>query len=325
MRIGRNFTNLLEYYYLKGKNKKLFDEGKMPVYDLDALYQIKSKRDIITQIKMAKKFNLSHIELDGGIPNPYLSMTDEEIKKAKKFAKEQNITLSLHLPYTYVAASTCAFQEEDRKAACDMLKKYIRFAAKLGCITCVMHPGSVPFYQAVGNYLKLIEKSLFKSLVELGEYAMKHKIKLHLENNTQFDSVYVHPEEAIPLIQKIRKMGIDIYYNFDIGHWFTHVKRSKDLPNPPESVLDRIPSGLMYEVHLNDYIPEKIKFHPPLHYQVGPLKKKNLKNFARKIFDLGVQIVVVETAVREREELINSQKLLKDESDYLNEIFAEFI
>ncbi|MCK4648415.1 hypothetical protein KAT51_02710, partial [bacterium] len=75
------------------------------------------------------------------------------------------------------------------------------------------------------------------------------------------------------------------------------------------------------EIHLNDYIPKIKKFHPPLHYQKGLLKRKNLERFAQVAKEKEVELIVVETAVRDPQELLNAHKLLRDETDYLNEIF----
>ena len=83
MRIGRNFTNMLETSFLTDEERKLFKEGNLPVYNMDARVQIRAKRDIINQLKVGKDIGLTHIELDGGVPNPYLEISDEEIKKAQ--------------------------------------------------------------------------------------------------------------------------------------------------------------------------------------------------------------------------------------------------
>ncbi|MEW5693405.1 MAG: sugar phosphate isomerase/epimerase family protein [Candidatus Hydrogenedentota bacterium] len=324
MRLGRDFTNLLEYPYLDKENKNRFEKGELDVPDMDAMIQIKSKRDIPYQIKVAKEIGLNHVELDGGIPNPYLEMTDEEIINAKNAASENNITLSLHLPYTYVAESICAFQESDRRFAVKLLKRYIDVASKLGCIYVNMHPGKVPFYQAVGMYRKMVDKSLIKSLITLAKYTKNKNILLHIENNTRFDIIHLHPEETIPIVLKLQKKGLNIMYCFDIGHWFTFAKETEELPIPPESVIDKIPAEVLKgEVHLNDFIPETTKFHPPLHYQQGPLKRENLINLIKKLKEKGVELIVVETAVREREELVKSMQILKDETDYLNGIIRE--
>ncbi|NLB34386.1 MAG: sugar phosphate isomerase/epimerase, partial [Elusimicrobia bacterium] len=188
MKIGRNFTNMLLTSYLNEEERKLFGEGKLAVHDMDARVQIRSKRDIINQVDVAKEIGLDHVELDGGVPNPYLEMSQEELAQAKEHAEKVGISLSLHLPYTYVAASTICFQESDRKIAVELQKRYLDVAQALGCISVVMHPGSVPYYQAMGEYLAILRESMAQTLMDLYPYAADRGIILHLENNTAFDT-----------------------------------------------------------------------------------------------------------------------------------------
>ncbi len=330
MRIGRNFTNMLETSFLTDKERTEFKKGNLPVYNMDARVQIRAKRDIINQLKVGKKIGLSHIELDGGVPNPYLEIDDKEIESARNFAEENGMTMSFHLPYTYVGAATIAFQESDRKIACDLQKRYMDVASALGCKSVVMHPGSVPFYQAMGEYLKMLEESLTKTLKELYPYAKEKGLVFHLENNTAFDSYGVYNKKLIEVLEKLNKDGMYIKYCFDIGHWFTidlpmHKKNfsEEQIPQNPEDIVKDIPEELLYEVHLNDFVidGDDFTFHPPLHRQEGFLKKGNLKNLAKIFKDKGVKIVVVETAVREIEELLNAEQILSDETEYLNEVF----
>ncbi len=330
MRIGRNFTNMLEASFLTEKERGDLKSGRLSVGDMDARVQIKAKRDIVNQVQVGKKIGLDHIELDGGVPNPYLEMNGEEIEKAKSCALEHNITFSLHLPYTYVGASTCAFQESDRVMAVDLQKLYIDFAASLGCESVVMHPGSVPFYQAAGEYVKMVNESLLKTLRELASYALERKIVFHLENNTAFDSIGVYNSELVEKLSALKEEGGDVKYCFDIGHWFTielPMHKSKfsleSVPDKPEDIIDEIPASLLHQVHLNDFFIKgsEFKFHPPLHYQTAFLKKGNLENLAKKFKEKEVKTVVVETAVRDTGELLNAKKILQEETEYLNGIF----
>lgn len=323
VRIGRNFTNLLELDYVSQEDRERFKKGEIDVPDLDALAQIKSKRDIPKQIEVAREIGLDHIELDGGVPNPFLEMSAEEIERAKHAAQESGITISLHLPYTYVATSTCAFQESDRELAVFLQKRYLKFAKEVGAINSVMHPGTVPFYQTGPQYQEELKKSLIKSLVELAKASKELGISFHVENNTAFDIVFVEPEEIYPVIEEVKREGLEIHYCFDIGHWFTRADGTppKEIPDPPESIMEKIPAELLREIHLNDYIPKIKKFHPPLHYQKGLLKRKNLERFAQIVKEKRVELIVVETAVRDPQELLNAKRLLRDETNYLNDIF----
>lgn len=323
MIIGRNFTNLLETMFLTDCEKESLKKGLLSVSDMDAEVQIKSKRDIPFQIDVAKEIGLSHIELDGGIPNPFLSMTEEEIETAKKKSKDSGITLSLHLPYTFVSESIVSFQKEERDIAITLLKRYIDFAEKLNCIAVNMHPGRVPFYQAEGKYLDIVKKGIKECLKELAEYSSERNIKFHLENNTYFDNIFVEIDEIVEMLLSLRSLNIDINFCFDIGHWFTRGSFGLPIPDSPEDVFLKIPDEILWEVHLNDYIIEKKKFHPPLHYEAGLLKRENLRNLSGYFKEKGVELIVVETAVRDIDELLNSKELLLKEMAYLKEVFCE--
>ena len=322
MRIGRDFTNLLNASFLTEDEKKQLKAGTLTVADMDAKVQNKAKKDIINQVKVASEVSLDHVELDGGIPNPYLQMPSSEISEAKKEAEKRNITLSFHLPYTYIGSAVCAFQKEDREMAVDLLKRYIDFAAKLKCINVIMHPGSVPFYQAVGLYRKLLRENLIRSLKELVPYTQKKGIMFHLENNTAFDSILVDVEECLEILETIDPKGKNVKFCFDIGHWFTRADFGKQVPNPPEQAMEIIPDKYISQVHLNDYIPVVKKFHPPLHYQDGLLKKENLKKLFEIFRKKKVEIVVMETAVREVDELLNTRELMEKEAEYVREVMG---
>ncbi|MEW6556191.1 MAG: sugar phosphate isomerase/epimerase family protein [Elusimicrobiota bacterium] len=322
MRIGRDFTNLLNTTFLSDDEKRKLKEGTLTVADMDAKVQIESKRDIVNQINVAADVLLDHVELDGGIPNPFLQISSSAVLKAKKTAYKKNITLSLHLPYTYICAAVCAFQKEDRELAVGLLKLYIDFAAKLNCINIVMHPGSVPFYQAVGLYRKQVTENLLKSLRDLVPYTYRKGIMFHLENNTAFDSILVDIEECLEILEMIDSRGKTIKFCFDIGHWFTRADAGCQVPNPPENIMNTIPEKYISQVHLNDYIPVVKKFHPPLHYQSGFLKKENLKNLFEVFRKKKVEIVVLETAVREVDELLNTSEIMKKEAEYVKDIMT---
>ncbi|MBU3956458.1 sugar phosphate isomerase/epimerase [bacterium] len=326
MRLGRNFTNMLETTYLSESQKQDLKAGKLTVPGIDATVQGKSKADIIGQIDVIKSIGLNHIELDGGVPNPFLAMSDADVIKAKKYAQEKGVSISVHLPYTFVAQSVVTFQEEDRIAACSLMKRYIDFAQKLGARLVNMHPGSVPFYQATGKYLDLANESLRKSTIELAGYCKEKGLLMHVENNTAFDTIGVEQDDMLSLMKDVRAGGLDVKYCFDIGHWFTRALPQfgkKALADPVESIIETIPAEMLYEVHLNDFVidGEKFKFHPPLHRQQGFLKRSNLENINKLFKKKGVEIVVVETAVRDMDDLLNGIEVLKEESAYLAEIF----
>ncbi len=323
MKIGRDFTNLLNPLFLADEEREALKTGKLQVSDVDAKVQIKVKKDILKQLEIAKQLGIKHIEHDGGIPNPYLSISDKELEVVKETAKKYGITLSLHLPYTFVANAIASLQEEDRELAVKLLKKYIDQAEKIGCINCVLHPGSVPFYQANGEYLNIVKESLYKSYTELANYAYKNNIMLHLENNTAFDFIITEIEDCIELLERIDTTGKTIKFCFDIGHWFTRADMGKNIPNPPEKIFELIPEKYVGQMHLNDYIPVIKKFHPPLYYEKGLLKRQNLVNLLKIMKQKNVELVVVETAVREVDELLNSIEIITKEQNYLEKILNE--
>ena len=332
MRLGRNFTNMLETTFLTDEEKKDLKAGKLTVPDMDATVQIKAKKDIKGQIDVIREIGLNHIELDGGVPNPFLAMADDEIEGIKKYAEEKGVSISVHLPYTFVAQSVVTFQEEDRLAACALMKRYVDFAKKIGARLVNMHPGSVPFYQAAGRYLDIANKSLRTSSRELAQYCKEKGLLMHVENNTAFDTIGVEQDDMLKLMKDVRSGGLDVKYCFDIGHWFTRALPmfgKKELADPVESIIEGIPAEMLYEVHLNDFWinPDPkgqppFKFHPPLHREQGFLKRKNLENMNKLFKEKAVEIVVVETAVRDMNDLLNGIAVLKEESAYLAEIFV---
>jgi len=323
MKIGRDFTNLLNTSFLTEKERTELKKGTLAVADMDARVQIRAKADIINQIKVAKETGLDHVELDGGVPNPYLEIPTEKLSEAKEFARKQGITISFHLPYTFVAAATASFQESDRRAAVELLKRYIDVAALLGCNNVNMHPGAVPFYQTVGEYKKIVKSSVIKSLEELAPYAESGGLVFHLENNTAFDSICFEVAECIEMIDAANKNGSKVRFCFDIGHWFTRADIGLKIPEPPEDIVNEIPDGYLGQIHLNDYIPVVKKFHPPLHYEKGLLKRANLVRLVKMLKSKGADLIVVETAVREVDELLDARNLMDAEGRFLRSVLEE--
>ncbi|MDI6757162.1 MAG: sugar phosphate isomerase/epimerase family protein [Endomicrobiia bacterium] len=323
MKIGRDFTNLLNTSFLTPDERNDLKSGKLAVSDMDARVQIRAKADIVNQIKVAKETGLNHVELDGGVPNPYLELSEGKLVEAKEYAAKNAITLSFHLPYTFVAAATASFQESDRAVAVELLKKYIDVAKILGCNNVNMHPGAVPFYQAVGEYKKIVKSSVTKSLEELVPYAESKGLVFHLENNTAFDSICFEVAECLEIIDAVNKKGGKVKFCFDIGHWFTRADTGLKISEPPEDIMNEIPKGYLGQIHLNDYIPVVKKFHPPLHYEHGLLKKANLMRLVKMLKDKGADLIVVETAVREIDELLDARAIMDAESKFLRDVLKE--
>ena len=325
MKLGRDFTNLLNTSFLSASQRQDLQTGKLTVADMDAQVQIKAKRDIVNQLRVAREIGLDHIELDGGVPNPFLELTEAEIARARDESRKLGLTMSLHLPYTFVGAATASFQESDRQCAVEMMKRYLLVAKNLGCNNVNMHPGAVPFYQAVGRYRQMVIESAIKSVSEIARTAGTLGLKMHLENNTAFDGVAYEIEECLEIIRQVNKSShTDVKFCFDIGHWFTRADIGQKIPEPPEEIFASIPAELLTgQIHLNDYIPVVKKFHPPLHYQKGLLKRENLVRLFKMFKEKGVELVVVETAVREIDELLNARELMAEEQKYLDDIRKE--
>jgi len=322
MRIGRDYTNCLVFEHLSESEKRAVERGELDLGSMNAIALEKAKRDVKLQFEVTKKLGLDHIELDGDSPNPYLDMSAEERKKIRELADSYDITLSLHLPYSYVGGSICAPQGSDRRIAVELHKQCIQFAADIGAKYVNVHPGSAPFYQRVGRYKELIHSSLFKSLLDLGKLSQDLGVILHLENNTAFDGIYSEIPDCLRMVRELREKDIEIYFNLDIGHWFTRANFDKEIPDPPEEIMKTIPPDFIKELHLNDYVPKDIMFHPPLHLELGPLKRSNLERYARIVKRKGVETIVLETALKSLEQIIKREELLEKETKFVKSIFS---
>lgn len=321
MRLGRDFTNFLYFDYLSEVERKEFESGKLTVADIDAIAQLAAKADISGQVAVAKSLGLDHVELDGAVPNPYLNFSDEQKRQAREAVSASGISLSFHLPYTYVGAAICSPEEHDRKASLELHKRYLSFASDVGCKYAVIHPGFMPSYHATGRYLEQAKAALVRGLIELGEFSSRNGIDLHLENNTAFDYIFVEPADICSVIEEVEKSGVKIYFNFDIGHWLTRADMGKSVPNQPERIIEEIPDGMFKELHLNDYISGKKMFHPALHEGIGMLKRKNLERYAKLVSKKGAELIVVETAIRTKEQVMRRKEILREETEYLQTIF----
>ncbi len=323
IKLGRNFTNTFVLDKLSKEEKKKVLSGEYDLFSMNALGLVKFKKDILFQIKLAKEFGLGHVELDGDVPNPYPDFSKEERKRVREKAEKEGVSLSLHLSYSNVGSSVCSLQELDRRKAVELQKVYIDFASDIGARYLIMHPGSAPFYMVSKLYLRKLKEALVKTLVELGGYAQERGLLLHLENNVAFDNIFVEPEDCIEVVEEARRMGTEVYFNFDIGHWFTRADCGKDIPDEPERIMERIPKDLVKELHLNDYVPGEKTFHPPLHLETGPLKRKNLKNYFEIVKKLEPELIVLETAYKYLDQVKDKRKILEEETAYVRSIIKE--
>lgn len=322
MRLGRDFTNFLYLDYLSEEDKRRLEAGELSVGDVNALVGLAAKADIPRQIEVAKSLGLNHVELDGAVPNPFLGLSDGQKAQAREVASSKGITLSLHLPYTYAGSALCSPSPHERREALELLNSYLSFASEVNCRYAVLHPGLVPPYHVAEAYLRQVRGWLESALAELAIRASELGIKLHLENNTAFDLILYELPELLELVERVRERGAELYFCFDLGHWFTRADAGGEIPNPPERVLEEIPKGMTLELHLNDYVVGRREFHPPLHEGRGLLKRSNLKRFSRLAVELGAELVVVETALRTREEIMKRWEILEAETRFLKELFG---
>ncbi|MDI6641932.1 MAG: sugar phosphate isomerase/epimerase family protein [Elusimicrobiota bacterium] len=322
MKFGRDFTNTFVFDKLSLDEQQKVLDGTYDLSSMNAVGIMKFKEDVVGQIKLIKKFEFHHLELDCDVPNPYPAFSFERNQEIKAFAEENGISLSVHLTYSNAGSSVCSLQELDRQAAVEIQKKYIQFATDIGAKYVIMHPGSVPFYMCSELFLKKLKEQLVKSVVELAKYSTERNIKFHLENNTAFDNVFYEPEDCIEIVNIVRSKGAEVYFNFDIGHWFTRADKGKPLPDGPIEVMKKIPKELVCELHVNDYIPEKIIFHPPLNQTEGPLKGENFRRYAELMKKLNPEVLVLETAFKTLEQVKNREKIIQEETKYIEEVFT---
>lgn len=323
MKLGRNFTNTFVLNKLSKEDQSKVLSGEYDLFSMNALGLVKFKKDVLSQIKLAKEFGLDHVELDADVPNPYPDFSKEERKRVREEAKREGISLSLHLSYSNAGSSVCSLQELDRKKAVELQKVYIDFASDIGARYLIMHPGTAPFYMVSELYLERLKEALVKTLIELGGYAKEKNLLFHLENNVAFDNIFVEPEDCIEVVEEARKKGTEVYFNLDIGHWFTRADCGRNIPDEPERVMERIPKELVKELHLNDYVPGKKTFHPPLHLESGPLKKENLKKYFEIVKKLEPELIVLETAYKYLDQVQNRRKILEEETAYIKSIIKE--
>ncbi len=308
--------------YLSERHRQAIEAGKLGLDSLDVTVTRKAKSDVKRQIEVTRELGMNHVELDADYPNSYLKFDKKRRNEVRETAESNDVTLSVHLPYTYTSPAICSPQEEDRRLAVELNKRYIKFASDIGAKYAVTHPGNAPRKYTAKRYRKPVLEALIKSLNELGKVAIEGGVALHLENNTAFGYPLTEVDECLEVVEKAREDGTELYFNFDIGHWFTRVDVGKSLPTQPESVLKQIPSELIKELHLTDYVPGERTFHPFIHLQLGPLKRDVLERYARITKRKGAEVIVLETALRDHEQVSRRMELLREETEYVREIFG---
>jgi len=325
MRLGRSLTNTFTIEVLTPIQQQAILSGEESLITMNAWGIRKMKGDIPHLIDVARRLGIHHIELDSDVISPYPEFTKKQRAEAKKMFEDNGISISVHLPYSMSAVSNIGSpQELERQKAVEVAKVHLEFGFDVGAISFVVHPGKAPFYYQSPHYIAYVEGAIVKSLYELSTFVQENSdAKLHLENNTAFENLYSEPEDCIRVVKKVREMGGELYFNFDIGHWFTREKAGNPVPEPPEQIMETLPAELIWELHLNDFIVPEGIFHPPLVEQKGFLKRKNMENYARILKEkLKPELVVLETAFYSLEQIENREEILKAENKYISEIFG---
>ncbi|MCD6413188.1 MAG: sugar phosphate isomerase/epimerase [Elusimicrobia bacterium] len=317
IKLGRNFTNLFVADVLEDEQREKVLNGEIDLFSMNAIGLVEFKKRVKFQVDKAVEYGLDHIELDCDVPSPYAAMSAAERAEIRDYAEKKGISFSVHLSYSGIGSGVACIQEEDRQKAVELHKLHIDFAKDIGALYLNMHPGTAPFYMNSPLFLEKIEKSLLKSVLELAEYA--GECKFHIENNVSFDNIYVEPEVIIPFVEKCRENGAEVYFNLDIGHWFTRAEQGREIPEKPEEVMKKIPAELVKELHLNDYVPKKIVFHPPLHMTEGFLRKENLIEYGKIVKNLEPEVIILETAAKTKEQIAARDKLVREETAYVRE------
>lgn len=317
MKLGRNFTNTLIADVLDEDSRKKVISGEIDMFSLNGMGLLKFKNSVIYQLESIKKLGLDWLELDCDIPNPYLSYTDEQCSEILNKSQELEIDISIHLSYSGIGKEISSVQAYERNLVVGLHQKYLDFGQKVGAKACTIHPGTAPFYFLSPVWMKQIESSIIKSLEVLVAYANEKGMKFHLENNVSFDNIYYENEDLIDIVSKLRDKGQEIYYNFDIGHWFTRAEKGKEIPDTFLDEMKKIPAEFVYELHLNDYVPKKIIFHPPLLETPGFLTEDKLKEYFEILKTLKPDVVVLETAFKTKEQVAEGWNLLEAETKYI--------
>lgn len=340
VRIGRDLTNYLSYHFCYPDERKIMDEEYKNGKYFPSLLEfgkIRQKASIKAQLAVIKALKLHHLELDFNPKHPYGNMFDnfkEYFKEARELAEKDNISLSVHLSYSYVTSSVCSPQASHRVACQNLLKKELDIAELVHPKYVVCHGGTIPFWEDTPENKPFLIKALIETLTELAKYAEQKGIILELENNVYADNCFYKIEDCIAVIDEVRKVADNVLFCFDAGHYLTMADGGIDI-SKLEKVLEeekvaKYSSGLM---HLNGYIPKKFDkdgkqipgtgtYHPLLHLEESPLKKANIRNHCELNRKIDTKIVVLESAAGRFTKLLNANEHLKTETQFILECFG---
>ncbi len=339
-RTGRDLTNQISYFFCtkeeRAEIERLVKGGSVypPLLDQGKYRQ---KASIIGQLKIIHALGMNHLELDFNPKHPYEAMYQKKrelFEEARDYATELGLTTSVHLSYSYTAASVCAPQKAHRNASVEMLKQEIDIAEVFGAKYLIIHGGVVPFWEADELNRPFLIKALVDSLSELAMYAQNKGMILELENNVVADNCFHEIEEVMEVIEQVNNKGYKLLFCFDIGHYITRKDIGKDISKLVKVMEDpmvaKYSTGLM---HLNSYIPKEYdkdgkvkpgtgKYHPLLHKERSPLSLSDIKEHARLNNEIGTDVVIIESAARSFQEMLNMNEDLSHESQAILDCFG---
>jgi len=169
--------------------------------------------------------------------------------------------------------------------------------------------------------MEKIEEALLSTLRDIVPYACEKGMKFHLENNVSFDNIYWEIEDILRVVKKAREESLEVYFNFDIGHWFTRSEKGRDIPPDFLDEMKSIPPEYIWELHLNDFVPKKIIFHPPLINTPGLLEPGILNEYFAILKNiLKPEVVILETAFKTADQLSRRWELLEEETRYIRDM-----
>jgi len=340
VRLGRDFTNQLSYHFCKPEEKKQADDdNKNGVWypDILATGVQRQKVALGSQLDVIAALKMHHLELDLNPKQPYDKMLQSHPEVFAAFrtkAAEMDISVSTHLSYAYVTASVCAPQAYHRAAGLVTIKREIDIAAALGSKHVVMHGGTIPWWEDNPGNQMYLSQGLTDTLVQAGRYAEEKGIILHLENNVVVDSCFYKIEDCMDVIDAVQKQGVNVLFNFDVGHFMTCADKGMDI-SALETILEdeRVAKYSTGIQHLNGYIPQEKdeagnikpgtgRYHPLLHKEESPLKVPNIKNHARLNREIGTFAVTVESAASGYKDMIDMDAQLVEETQLVLECFG---
>ena len=114
-----------------------------------------------------------------------------------------------------------------------------------------------------------------------------------------------------------------VYFNLDIGHWLTRAEKGKPIQAEFINIMKKIPPEYVYELHLNDYVPKRVIFHPPLIDTPGLLNREVLETYFEIVKNiLKPEVIVLETAFNTKEQVRERWRILEEETAYVRTLMA---